>query len=493
MLEVEFPAWIRLTHFVNIIFLSFLIRSGMEILATHPKLYFNDHAKPGSEWARFTKKKMPKDRLFTALDEEEDYASTISMPGHINLGLGRAWHFISGIGWILCGVIYVALLFLTGEWQRLVPTSWSIFPTALDNIVTYLNLQAPETLAGQPYNALQKLTYFAVVFLLAPLQILTAGAQSPAVEGRFQWYVKMFGGRQGARSLHFIGLAAFVAFTIGHVALVVIEGEIAAMVFGSAEASMVWAYIISGIALSGLIVLHIVATQFTLSYKRLTQRALGFVVNGVRRALLHGVESRQSYPASAITPNHRVNGYPPSDETYKKMAAESFEDYRLEIGGMVENPMSLKLAELQALPKTSQTVLHNCIQGWTSIGQWGGVPLREIIEMAGPKPDARYVYFHSMQDQERDEYNPKGEGHFYEVMDLELADHDQTILAYEMNEGPLPVEHGAPLRLRLENSVGFKMIKWIDRIELIDDYSEIGEGMGGSREDWMYYDKEGEV
>ena len=81
MPELDFPAWIRITHVINIIFISMLIRSGMEILATHPKLYWNDDSRPGSEWARFTRKKMPKDKLYDTLDEEESYSSIVSMPG----------------------------------------------------------------------------------------------------------------------------------------------------------------------------------------------------------------------------------------------------------------------------------------------------------------------------------------------------------------------------------------------------------------------------
>ena len=81
MEELGFPGWLRATHFLNIIFMSFLIRSGIEILAAHPKLYWNDDCRHGSEWARFTKKEMPKDELWTSKDEEESYSSLIAMPG----------------------------------------------------------------------------------------------------------------------------------------------------------------------------------------------------------------------------------------------------------------------------------------------------------------------------------------------------------------------------------------------------------------------------
>jgi sulfoxide reductase catalytic subunit YedY len=114
-----------------------LIRSGIEILSALSKLYFNDDAKPGSEWIKFTRKKMPKDKLWISLDEEESFPSWISLPGHKNLGLGRHWHFFSMIFWFANGVAYYILLFTSGEWIRLVPTSWSIFPEAFSIALKY--------------------------------------------------------------------------------------------------------------------------------------------------------------------------------------------------------------------------------------------------------------------------------------------------------------------------------------------------------------------
>ena len=121
---LDFPYWIRFAHFINLIFITLLIRSGIEILSALPKLYFNDHAKPGSEWIKFTKKKMPRDRLWISLEEEEDFPSWIALPGHRNLGLGRHWHFFSIVFWIANGAAYYILLFTSNEWQRLIPTSW---------------------------------------------------------------------------------------------------------------------------------------------------------------------------------------------------------------------------------------------------------------------------------------------------------------------------------------------------------------------------------
>jgi DMSO/TMAO reductase YedYZ molybdopterin-dependent catalytic subunit len=176
------------------------------------------------------------------------------------------------------------------------------------------------------------------------------------------------------------------------------------------------------------------------------------------------------------------------------MAVHNFVDWRLRVGGLVEEPVTLDLAALRALADAqSQRVLHNCVQGWSSIGEWKGLPLAALADLVRPLPQARYVCFLTMQDTGRDEPSAEGEGQFYEVMDLELAYKPQTILAYEMNGKPLPIKHGAPLRLRVETQVGFKMAKWINQIEFIDDHRGIGYGLGGWREDNVHYDKDVEI
>ncbi|RCW45974.1 molybdopterin-dependent oxidoreductase-like protein [Halopolyspora algeriensis] len=496
MYELDFPVWIRITHWVNLLFITLLIRSGVEILGTHPKLYWRNDSKPGTEWARFTRKTMPTDKLYDTLDEEESYSSLVSMPGHKQLGLGRHWHFFSVIGWILTGLTYVILLLATGQWHRYWPYSWSIFPTAWHDLLTYLSFNLPPLLPGQPYDALQKLTYAFVVFVLAPFQILTGAAQSPAIEARFPRYVRLWGGRQAARSLHFFGLILFVLFIVVHVTLIAVWGWgmlTSLMIFGDVE-SRQWAIVLSLVIIAAVVAVHWAATKYTLRYPRRTQRALGAVVMGVRKWSLKPLVSKQNYSAAELSPEHRVNGKPPISDDYKIMAAHNFADWRLEVAGLVENPMTFTLQELQELSGTqTQRVLHNCVQGWSSIGEWSGVPLRTIVELVGPLPEARFLCVLSMQDSGRDEPSAPGQGQFYEIIDLSLARHPDALLAYEMNGGLLPIEHGAPLRLRLENQVGFKMAKWIDRIEFVSDYSGIGEGMGGWREDNVFYDKNVEI
>jgi methionine sulfoxide reductase catalytic subunit len=205
-----------------LLFIGLLIRSGIQILGAHPRLYWNDDSNPKHQWIKFTRNKVPEKKLYTSMDDETPVSPVLALPGGDNLGLGRLWHFFSIIFWALNGVVYVVLLFATGEWSRLIPTSWSIMPDAWHTLLTYLTLHIPPASDFHPYDPLQQLAYAGVVFLLGPFMLLTGAAMSPSIEGRFPWYVKLFGGKQSARSLHFLSLIAFVLFVIVHTALVLI-------------------------------------------------------------------------------------------------------------------------------------------------------------------------------------------------------------------------------------------------------------------------------
>ncbi len=284
MTTLDYPAWLRIDHWLNVLFLTLLLRSGIEILSTHPKLYWHDDSKPGTEWARFTRKVMPRNKLYDTLDEEEDYHPLVSLPGHAQLGMGRHWHFFAVIGWILVGVSYYVLLFATGQWHRYWPYSWSIFPEAWNDICTYMSFNLPPLLPGEPLDAMQKLTYAGVVFVLAPFQILTGAAQSPAVEARFPWYVQMWGGRQWARSLHFLGLVAFLGFIAIHLSMVFFWGWgqlTASMIFGSVR-NINWATALSLVIIAGIIAVHVVATVSSLRRPVQVRRILEAVISPVR-------------------------------------------------------------------------------------------------------------------------------------------------------------------------------------------------------------------
>ena len=128
--SLAFPWWVGLTHYINLLFIGLVIRSGIQIAGAHPRLYWNDGCDPDSAWLNLVRKKVPRDRLYTAMDDEVPVPTWLALPGKDSLGLGRHWHFFSIIFWVLNGVAYVVLLFATGEWTRLIPTSWSIFPAA---------------------------------------------------------------------------------------------------------------------------------------------------------------------------------------------------------------------------------------------------------------------------------------------------------------------------------------------------------------------------
>jgi DMSO/TMAO reductase YedYZ molybdopterin-dependent catalytic subunit len=170
----------------------------------------------------------------------------------------------------------------------------------------------------------------------------------------------------------------------------------------------------------------------------------------------------------------------PGSAAYDALAANGFAGYSLRISGLVEAPREFSLADLKAMPKQEQITTHFCIQGWSGVAKWGGVPMRHILDLARPTAAARYAVFYSLAD------GADG-GRYYDVHELQNMRHQLTLLAYEMNGAPLSVLHGAPLRLRCENELGFKMVKWIEAIELVDDFDQLGAGQGGYNEDHEFY------
>jgi DMSO/TMAO reductase YedYZ molybdopterin-dependent catalytic subunit len=155
----------------------------------------------------------------------------------------------------------------------------------------------------------------------------------------------------------------------------------------------------------------------------------------------------------------------------------------LTIDGKVRQPLSLSLSDLKRLPSRTQITRHDCVEGWSAIGKWTGVPLGLLLQTAGVSLTARYVVFHCADDLED---SSDGSGVYYESIDLIDAYHPQTILAYGMNGGDLPVSNGAPLRLRVERHLGYKQAKYIMRIEVADSLDSFGQGQGGYWEDRGY-------
>lgn len=190
-----------------------------------------------------------------------------------------------------------------------------------------------------------------------------------------------------------------------------------------------------------------------------------------------------TYSRAEISPDFKANGsIDPAAPDYLALKADGFAGYRLVVDGLVERPLSLSLADLRGRPAQSQITKHDCVEGWTSIGEWTGVRLETLLDEAGLKPEAKYIVFHCF-----DALNQQPDGErYYESIDLVDARHPQTLLAYDMNQQTLPVGHGAPLRLRVERQLGYKQAKYIKRIEVVETFADLGDGKGGYWEDRGY-------
>lgn len=205
----------------------------------------------------------------------------------------------------------------------------------------------------------------------------------------------------------------------------------------------------------------------------------------VQRRLLGDDWLAREFSASEIRQGQRPNGTTnPTTAEYVYLRDRDFADYRLAVGGLVETPLSFSLDELHNMPARTQITRHDCVEGWSTIAKWTGTPLSALLDQAKPKPEARYVVCHC--------FDPTGstlsggEQLFYGSIDMIDARHPQTILAYGLNDAPLPVANGAPLRLRVERQLGYKMSKYVKSIELVADFSAIQGGKGGYWEDVGY-------
>lgn len=482
-----FSRWIRITPVVNLTCVTFLIRSGIQI-------------PDGSSQTLLERSLYPWERVVELHSQTDAARSLMDLDGRSGdrESGDRASRRASSIG-SRSSVAFAHGSRLDAERPGLrglslsheplappQPTRWADLRACVGNIRTYVHFRLPDESEFNPFDPLQKLAYSSTVWVMAPWMIATGLAQSPAILARFPWYGRLFGGRQGARSLHFLGMLAFSGFIVVHVVLVRLvyfQNNVRNIVLGSPDADYQRALKIGAGALVGVVLLHGGATVYTRRAPRQFQRLTDPLLNRLVGRLLGQLHSRQAYRPTDISPYFRVNGYPPESDEYRRLTANDFRDWRLTIDGLVEQPLFLSLADLHALPKQEQITKHNCIQGWSGIAQWGGVRVQTILHHCRPRPDARFIVFHAFMQQE---YDPQ---HYFEVCDLRDMEDSQTILAYEMNGRPLPLEHGAPCRLRIETKLGYKMVKYLSRIELVASLDAVGEGHGGFREDVQYYNR----
>jgi len=194
----------------------------------------------------------------------------------------------------------------------------------------------------------------------------------------------------------------------------------------------------------------------------------------------------QEFEPADVAAHFKGNGtLMPADPDYHALLADGFGRWSLRVDGLVRQPASYTLAQLRAMPARTQITRHDCVEGWSAIGKWKGVPLGQLLAQAQPTPTARFVVFHCADSMNTIALGAP-DSRYYESIDLEEARHPQTILAYELNDRPLPVENGAPLRARIERQLGYKHAKYLMRIELVDSFSGMRGGRGGYWEDRGY-------
>lgn len=480
-----FPLWVRYAHFFNFLFVMLLIRSGLSILMDHPRLYFNDDCTPGSEWIRFTPLTVPRDRVWTAKDDARYISPWIGTPGYRHtIGIARVWHFINVHGFIFTGIFFIVMLLSTDQWRRIVPTSPLVVSQAWNTWVHYATLHLPPEPNGfYGYNALQQIAYFAVVFVFGPVAILTGIAMSPAVVNRFPWYARLFGGRQSARSIHFLNMLGFVGFLVVHVTLVAMTGFARNMnhIVRGTDDQAYSGLVLGFIGIAVVVLSWVAAHYMSWRHPRKLQHALKTVTYPMQLLTLNRLVPHERYSQKDISPYFWPNGKMPVREDWKRLAMQGFQDFRLRVGGLVENPVELSLAELKKLGEVEDITMHHCIQGWSGIAKWSGIPMKNLIALVRPKAEARVVAFFSF-----------GEalygGRYYDTQEMENLLKAECLLAWNMNGEPLPEVYGAPLRLRVENQLGYKMVKWIERIQFIRSEKELGKGEGGKNEDDEYFD-----
>lgn len=488
--ESGFPAWLRWQHLFNIVFMMFLMRAGLQILADHPRLYLNSGSTPGTEWFRMrdpvpADRMNPEDtkRIWTAKDDSVALPKWLGIPGfRHSIGLARWWHFSFDLLWLVNGIVFYVLLFSTDQWRRIIPRSWDVFPNALSTAIQYASLNFPTNYGFTNYNGLQLLAYFLTVFVAAPLAFLTGLLQAPSIAARFGFGRGVLN-RQVARSAHFVILLWMVFFIAVHTAMVFMTGfvdNLNHIVLGT-QTDSYWALVIYLLVMAFLVAAWLLASPLTIRYPRVIQRT-GRTMVGWIKGLMEWAHPKAEYSERDISEHFWPNGTLPDSAEYRRLQENGWADYTLRVEGLVEQPALLSYADLLAMPKHEQVTQHYCIQGWSGVAKWGGVRMSDVLDLVRPLPSARYAVFYSFAD------GPDpGTGRYYDCHKIEHMREPMTLLAYEMNGEPLSETHGAPIRLRNEVELGFKQVKWIAAIEFVESFEHLGAGQGGYNEDHEFF------
>ena len=350
----------------------------------------------------------------------------------------------------------------------------------------YLKLRKEPPDHGK-YNPLQKAGYTGVVFLLLPFLILTGLCMSPGFDTIAHPIVNFLGGRQFARTWHFLAMLFLVVFTFGHVFLVLTTGRREQHALDDARHVPPGQARRDGRVKRGLFVASTMTAALTgctgitnaLNGNATIRRAVGSV-DLLSHPVIGARGLAKTFPDDMIARDFPTNGLStPNDAAYTAAMRSGFASYRMPVGGLVEHPQTFSLAELHALGQVSQTTRHDCVEGWSVVGKWGGVTVGDVLALVKPKPSAKYVVFYTNNVDESG--TP-----FYGSIDLEEAMKPQTLLALMFNGKPTAPQYGGPVRLRLPTQLAYKSTKWVTRIALVDSFAPIYGGKGGYWEDAGY-------
>ncbi|MGH3575637.1 MAG: hypothetical protein ACRDUW_28100, partial [Pseudonocardiaceae bacterium] len=346
----------------------FIIRSAVQILSDHPRLYWTRHSTPGKDWFRI-QKPVPADPLWTAKQDSISLPGQIGLPGiRHSIGLARWWHLSIDTLWLLNGLAFYVLLFATGQWRRLIPTSWDVFPNAGSVLIQYLvtELADRNRVGGIQRPAADRLLHHGLS--RCPLAVITGLGMSPALSTRFKQISKVLS-IQTACSLHFLVLVWFLLFIVIHVTLAFTTGLLRNLNHidaGRNDGSWV-GFGVFAASMVVVIVGWVAATPFTLRHPRVVQQ-VGFALIGPAQRLFEHLDSTPGeYTDKDISPYFWHNGQYPDSPEYQALLQGNFADYRLQINGLVDNPVDLDLAQLRALAPHEQITQHFCIQGWSGI------------------------------------------------------------------------------------------------------------------------------
>jgi DMSO/TMAO reductase YedYZ molybdopterin-dependent catalytic subunit/thiosulfate reductase cytochrome b subunit len=457
---------VRVTHWIGALSFLVLVLSGLAILLAHPRLYWGETGAVGGP---------------SLIDLPLPFVLDVPIRGP-----GRYLHFLAAWVAVFSGLVYVGMGLAGRHFRRnVLPARRELTAGAIGQVVRrHLRLERSTEADLASYNVLQRLTYTTVVFILAPAMLWTGLAMSPAVVSVVPLLAGALGGQQTARTLHFFIAGALILFLGVHVAMVWISGfrnRMRAMVSGRAPGA-------DGALVSGR----------AFSRRDLVKTGLGAVAGvgalgvGVRvadrcglvpanRRGIYGFSETLTYAGqrlltklpsmarefdrSQISKVIPVNGKAPQTDDYQRLRAGGFADWRLQIDGRVARPGALSLAELKAFPSRTQVIHQACEEGWSFIAEWTGVPLSHVLEHVGIHPDARYVFFFTFDG-------------WWDSLDMDDALHPQTLLAYAMNGPEMPLDHGAPLRLKVARQLGYKSLKYLSRITVTDTAAGIGDGRG---------------